>query len=152
MRTRSFAVVALLMCAHFLSGCSTVNRSTVPSPSTSAMSRYAACPTQTPLPPGPQARASAEAAARRELASVYGNPSAPTTLHTTGYRVTRVYAAEAKTGLGAIPSSLCGPLVGTRTWIVELDFLHERPSASMSQGQVFVARFADGWHVWYRYH
>jgi hypothetical protein len=47
---------------------------------------------------------------------------------------------------------MCGPVVGSRTWVVEMRFPKLEPSASLSQGQAFVSRFRSGWRVWYRYH
>lgn len=47
----------------------------------------------------------------------------------------------------------CGKAVAKRSWLVELFFPEFLPSASLSQGQIFVAKTKDkGWVVWFRYH
>jgi hypothetical protein len=104
------------------------------------------CPAETPLDPGPHARAGATAAA---LASV---PARYATLDTAGFAVSKVYPARPGSGYGSIAYTLCGPAVGQRTWVVELTFPKELPSADLSSGQLFLARFPAGWQVWYQYH
>jgi hypothetical protein len=42
----------------------------------------------------------------------------------------------------------CGAAVAHRTVVVQLLFPKMRPSASLSEGVVFVARFAHGYRVW----
>ncbi|MGA8941247.1 MAG: hypothetical protein WB502_00780 [Thermoactinomyces sp.] len=46
----------------------------------------------------------------------------------------------------------CGKRVANKSYLVELFFPQFLPSASLSQGQIFVAKTKDGWTVWYRYH
>ncbi len=46
----------------------------------------------------------------------------------------------------------CGKRTANRSFLVELFFPQFLPSASLSQGQIFVAKTKDGWTVWYRYH
>jgi hypothetical protein len=104
------------------------------------------CPSETPLDPGPDARAGATAAA---LASV---PARYAALDTAGFAVSKVYPARSASGYGSIAYSLCGSAVGDRTWVVELTFPKELPSADLSSGQLFLARFPAGWQVWYQYH
>jgi hypothetical protein len=62
------------------------------------------------------------------------------------------YPATSGRGFSVIALPMCGPEVGSRTWIVEIYFPKFEPSASASQGQAFVSRFRAGWRVWYRYH
>ena len=47
---------------------------------------------------------------------------------------------------------LCGPAAAARTVVVQMLFPKELPSASLSQGVVFVGRFAHGYQVWYVAH
>jgi hypothetical protein len=42
----------------------------------------------------------------------------------------------------------CGKKIQARTIVVELRFPKERPSASLSEGVVFVSRFTGGYQVW----
>jgi hypothetical protein len=46
---------------------------------------------------------------------------------------------------------LCGASIGQRTYVVQLNFTAELPSASLSHGVVFVSRFVTGWQVWLVY-
>jgi hypothetical protein len=102
------------------------------------------CPKEVPLEPGPDARDRAIAAVRESLR--------------TGPEEWRTYETQAASpttraeGFGAIALRMCGPVVGRRTWVVEMRFPNLEPSASLSQAQAFVSRFRSGWRVWYRYH
>lgn len=49
---------------------------------------------------------------------------------------------------GGMVRRMCGNSVARRTVVVDLLFPELRPSASLSQGTVFVSRFADGYHIW----
>lgn len=82
------------------------------------------------------------------LLSVYSN------INTAGYQITGVYEASPGPGpgFGALPFGMCGQAVGSRTWIAELYFPAELPSADLSHGQLFLTRFASGWEIWFRYH
>ncbi|MBH8601429.1 hypothetical protein [Thermoactinomyces sp. CICC 23799] len=51
-----------------------------------------------------------------------------------------------------IAEQQCGKEVAGKSLLVELFFPEFLPSASLSQGQVFVAKTNEGWKVWYRYH
>lgn len=70
-----------------------------------------------------------------------------------------------RTTLSGIPFSLrfCKPQSGSRTElrgsrqrvktvVVELDYPELASSASLSQGFVYVSRFADGYRIWHRAH
>lgn len=46
----------------------------------------------------------------------------------------------------------CGKRTASKSFLVELFFPQFLPSASLSQGQIFVAKTKGGWTVWYRYH
>lgn len=103
------------------------------------------CPTQALMAGGPDAVADVEATARAAIASIYSG------IDSAGYVITSVKPASAG-GFGQIAYGNCGSAVGGATWVVQIYFPAEAPSASMSQGQLFASRFSYGWQVWYRYH
>jgi hypothetical protein len=105
-----------------------------------------ACPTATLLDPGPDAASAVRVTVATNLPSVYSN------INTAAYQITRVYEASPGPGFGGLPFGMCGQAVGSRTWIAELYFPAELPSADLSHGQLFLARFAPGWEIWFRYH
>ena len=102
------------------------------------------CPKDVPLEPGPDARDKAIAAVRRSLRT------GPQEWRT--YEIESAYPATNGKGFSIVAFPMCGPVVGGRTWVVEIRFPKLEPSASLSQGQAFVSRFRSGWRVWYRYH
>jgi hypothetical protein len=51
-------------------------------------------------------------------------------------------------GRGGEVKSQCGAGTQQRTVVVDLQFPSLSPSASLSQGTVFVSRFGDGYQVW----
>jgi hypothetical protein len=103
-----------------------------------------ACPKESPLEPGRDARDRAIAAVRESLRT------GPEEWRT--YEIRSAYPAASGEGFAAIALRMCGAVVGRRTWVVEMHFPNLEPSASLSQGQAFVGRFRTGWRVWYRYH
>jgi photosystem II stability/assembly factor-like uncharacterized protein len=105
------------------------------------------CPSA-PLDFDPRATENAIAAARTAVPLLYRG------VDTSGYQVRAAAPAAASSvaGWGAIAGSLCGSLTRSRTYVVELYFPAMEPSASLSQGQLFVSRSAAGWQVWYQYH
>jgi hypothetical protein len=104
----------------------------------------AQCPKETPLEPGVHARDRAIGAVRKSLAT------GPDEWRT--YEIQSAYPATNGKGFSVVAFPMCGPVVGSRTWVVEIRFPKLEPSASLSQGQAFVSRFRSGWRVWYRYH
>jgi len=104
------------------------------------------CPSQTPLMPGPDAPTSSVSAAVAAVAQHYSH------IDTTGFQVHKAYQADPSNGFGAIAFGLCGEVIGSRTWVVELSFPKMLPSADLSAGQLFLSRFPDGWKVWFQYH
>lgn len=104
------------------------------------------CPSTVPLDPGPDA----EAEVRRTAVGLV--PTIYTTTDLAGWFIASVHPALPDQGVGQIADGMCGAVVGERTWEVDLTFPSELPSASMSQGQLFLCRFRDGWDVWFRYH
>lgn len=104
----------------------------------------AICPDDPLLEPGPRAAEEAVAAVQKSLSA---GP-----LEWRDYEIRAAYPASRREGFGLVVVGMCGQEVANRTWIVELHFPRLEPSASLSQGQAFVSRFASGWRVWYRYH
>lgn len=102
------------------------------------------CPKEAPLEPGRHARDRAIAAVRKSLRT------GPEEWRT--YKIRSAYPATSGEGFALVAFPMCGPVVGRRTWVVEIRFPKLEPSASLSQGQAFVSRFRSGWRVWYRYH
>ena len=66
--------------------------------------------------------------------------------------VTAIYRAVDRTGYGIVADSICGKTLGDDSYVVELHIPNAAGSASIGSGQVFVAQFATGWQVWFRYH
>lgn len=113
-----------------------------PTPASSQNS--ANCPKETPFEPGRHARDRAIAAVRES------SRAGPKEWRT--YKIESAYPAASSEGFWAIVYNWCGPVVGSRSWVVEMYFPNFEPSASLSQGQAFVSRFRSGWRLWYRYH
>ncbi len=162
---RRLAVLSVLLAVlALLDGCATVESSGQGPPHQVSPSRVpggpaspglpgptlntldAVCPSETPIAPGPDAQPAAVAAVAVAVPSLYQN------IRTANWSVARAYPADAAQGFGSVVYKLCGDQVGQHTWVVELSFPEELPSASTSQGQVFVSRFHEGWRVWFRYH
>lgn len=115
----------------------------------------AACPSA--LTPGSTAAAGVVAAVQRDMASLYNKVPGHTK-----YRIVAMAALTSgpqSVGIESvvapyrgIASHHCGSTVANRSWVVFLYFPYFKSSASMSEGVVFAARTAGGWHVWYVYH
>ena len=114
----------------------------LPAPASSPTS--ADCAKEAPLEPGRHARDRAIAAVRKSLRT------GPEEWRT--FEIRSAYPATSGEGFALVAFPMCGPVVGRRTWVVEIRFPKLEPSASLSQGQAFVSRFRSGSRVWYRYH
>ena len=79
--------------------------------------------------------------------TLYGSSSSNGTVE-----ITAVYPAADRTGFGIVADSICGKTLGDDSYVVELHIPNAVGSASIGSGQVFVAQFATGWRVWFRYH
>jgi hypothetical protein len=80
---------------------------------------------------------------RRRLDHVYGNAV------TRGARATQADLATFDPDRGGQVRHECGHLAWRRTVVVYLDYRAEHPSASLSEGVMFVARFhGRGYRVW----
>jgi hypothetical protein len=121
----------------------------VPAPLVSAgpspAARLGNCPAQPVLLPGPDAARDAARAARALIPAVYSD------IDTAGFKILTVEAATRSSALDSIPFGMCGTTVGGRTLVVRILFPRERPSADLSHGVLFMARFSGGWRVWFRY-
>jgi hypothetical protein len=84
-------------------------------------------------------------AAQAAVLTVYSD------IRTRGFRILQTAAASRSTALGSIPYGMCNATVGARTWIVQILFPLEKPSADLSHGVLFMGRFSNGWRVWFRY-
>jgi hypothetical protein len=104
------------------------------------------CPTRAlSLPADAVARAADQA--RRSAPRIYGRLGA-------GARIVAATVASAgNTGpRGTQVRRECGRRIAARTIIVDLSFPRGLPSASLSQGTVFVSRLPTGYAVWERAH
>lgn len=119
-----------------------------PTPETPAVAQTGNpnCPSTAPLDPGRDAETEVRAAAVEAVPSVYA------TRDLAGWHIASVQPALPDKGVGQIAYGMCGSFVGSRTWEVDLTFPADLPSASGSQGQMFLSRFPDGWRVWFTYH
>jgi hypothetical protein len=140
-----FVASAVALSASVACSSSAKDKTGASSPTTD---NFGNCPTETPIPFGPNARSEAIAAARRAEPVVYLDPVAykgSAELHKR-YAITGDSRADR-----GIAKSLCGGSVGSRTWIVEFGFpdIH---AASAGEGQLFLSRFQAGWKAWYAYH
>ena len=107
-----------------------------------------ACPAVALLVPTSEADAGALRSALSTIVPLqYPDPS-----EYQDYGITSVRMAAVSAAYGRVAAHFCGEEVARSTWIVELYFPHLEPSASMSQGQLFVAKTKDGWTSWFRYH
>jgi hypothetical protein len=77
---------------------------------------------------------------------LYGSSSSNGTVE-----ITAIYPAADRTGYGIVADSICGKTLGDDSYVVELHIPNAVGSASIGSGQVFVAQFATGWRVWFRY-
>lgn len=70
------------------------------------------------------------------------------------YEVKRILTLKApeSSPYSGIAEQQCGKEVAGKSLLVELFFPEFLPSASLSQGQVFMVKTNEGWKVWYRYH
>jgi hypothetical protein len=103
------------------------------------------CPQQA-RPLLPDALAGATRAALREAPRLYGG------LDTRDRRATVAALATVAGVRGRQVRRECGRRVQRRTVVVELEFPRMLPSASLSQGTVFVSRVQRRYRVWERAH
>jgi hypothetical protein len=92
------------------------------------------------------APAPAIVAALTEASGAYGE------IDTERARVNVAARATSAGARGRMVRRMCGRRVARRTVVVDLFFPAMLPSASLSQGTVFVSRVADGYHIWFVAH
>jgi hypothetical protein len=82
------------------------------------------------------------------IRNVYTDPEYAT------YQVKSVeLAPQSPGGYKGIIKENCSDKVFQNSWVVQLSFPKlEAISASLSQGQIFIAKTKDGWIVWKQYH
>ncbi|HZU12158.1 MAG TPA: hypothetical protein VFB58_04900 [Chloroflexota bacterium] len=125
------------------------------SPAASHVAQTPSCPST--LSPGTTAAAAVPAAIARDMPNLYNHAPGHT-----NYKIVAMASLASGAQSDAINSFVavyrgiamhrCGSTVAGRSWVVLLYFPHFKPSASMSEGVVYVARTLGGWHVWYVYH
>jgi len=84
--------------------------------------------------------------ALKETPDIYGTAAAD------GAEVVSAAVSAAAGVRGRQVKKECGRRVHRRTVVVELFFPARRPSASLSQGTVFVSRLREGYRVWEQAH
>jgi hypothetical protein len=110
----------------------------------SAQPAFGTCPRGAqPLPPG--ALAPATRAALRQAPRLFGGPDG---IDTRDRRATRAALARVAGARGRQVRRQCGRRAHARTVVVDLEFPRMLPSASLSQGTVFVARIEQDYRVW----
>ncbi len=102
------------------------------------------CPKPTPLSFNSQARANARTTVRKAIPVLYRS------IKTVGFRITMLDPATstATSSFGGLVKVSCGLATQRRTYIAELVFPAMLPSASLSQGVLYLSRFEHGWEVW----
>jgi hypothetical protein len=136
---KAFLASALLVAAAMMSGSfAGAGSDSADSPSSTAGE---SCPRGTRSLPG-DALAGATRAALREAPHLYSG------VDTRDRRATIAALATVDGARGRQVRGECGPRVQRRTVVVMLEFPHLLPSASLSQGTVFVARVGRRYRVW----
>jgi len=60
--------------------------------------------------------------------------------------------AESKTAYAQMAELLCGKQIAEHSWVIRLRFPKLLPSASLSEGVIFVTKHQEkGWIAWYKY-
>jgi hypothetical protein len=96
---------------------------------------------------------SGDAVARAALAALDQAPAVYRGTKLGGMRVTEaILATLDDAGRGGYARTACGRQAQNRTVVVSLEFPAMRPSASLSQGVVLVARFSGQYRVWAQLH
>jgi len=137
--TRTASVLAGLVMAVGLGGSWATTSAATPASRASAASGQ--CPKNALRLPSAGVAHAAEQALK-EAASDYPG------VNTRGARVEAADRSAFAGPRGGEVRSQCGAAVARRTVVVQLLFPKMLPSASLSEGVVFVARFAHGYRVW----
>jgi hypothetical protein len=115
---------------------------------TAARQTGGACPRKA-LPLPPDALAGATRAALREAPSLYGGTRG---IDTGDRRATRAAVANVAGTRGRQVRRECARRAQRRTVVVGLEFPRMLPSASLSQGTLFISRLGRGYQVWHVAH
>lgn len=91
---------------------------------------------------------SAHATKKAAQAALAAAPKRYKDLNVKGATVVSSKVATAAGARGGEVAFQCGKKIQARTIVVELRFPKELPSASLSEGVVFVSRFKSGYQVW----
>lgn len=91
---------------------------------------------------------SAHATKKAAQAALAAAPKRYKDLNVKGAKVVWSKVATAAGARGGEVAFQCGKTIQARTVVVELRFPKELPSASLSEGVVFVSRFKSGYWVW----
>lgn len=67
------------------------------------------------------------------------------------YVLTSLTLGPEGSGYGQVAAHFCGRAVANSTWVAQLEFPKYLPSASLSEGQLFITKTRQGWDVWFRY-
>lgn len=76
----------------------------------------------------------------------------PDPLYYEKYEITSIQQAAEAGVYGKMAANFCGKEIAQSTWVVQLFFPELQPSASLSQGQLFITKTKRDWHPWFRYH
>lgn len=102
--------------------------------------------------PGDILSLTADAPAPATVAALAEARDAYLGIDTSRARANLAARAASASARGRMVRRMCGRSVARRTVVVDLVFPEMLPSASLSQGTVFVSRFADGYHIWFVAH
>jgi hypothetical protein len=91
---------------------------------------------------------SANATKKAAQAALAAAPKRYKDLNVTGARVVSSKVATEAGARGGEVAFQCGKKIQARTIVVELRFPKEMPSASLSEGVVFISRLESGYEVW----
>ena len=136
---------ALLRAAAFAAGASlALALAVVPGTAASKGGNKSACPKQAKAALPLSVHATKKAAQAAQAAA----PERYKDLNVKGAMVVWSKVATAAGARGGEVAFQCGKKIQARTVVVELRFPEELPSASLSEGVVFVSRFKSGYEVW----
>lgn len=133
-RFASVMFVTGALAAAFLTGAGAQAAGPLPS------ALKASCPGAPPQALPSRALGAARTAALRQARTIYKS------LDLTGARARAAFATHA--GARGAFARKCGSRVEDRTVVVFLSFPAMKPSASLSQGVLLLARFSGGFRVW----
>jgi hypothetical protein len=141
--------LCILLTLSFVAATGFVSPSADPVPQKAAK-KSDGCPNIADLvKPGPDAADEIQAALPKLIRKTYGKDP-----HYKVWEAKRIIslADPDSSPYSDIAKQQCGEEVANQSWLVDLFFPEFLPSASLSQGHIFVAKTKKGWVAWYRYH